>query len=198
MYKRQGETLLGDQIVELAYELLKEGHYVNITTNGTITRRLIEFVLFQKGIYLECILPFRFIIPVSYTHLDVYKRQGLGPALAKGVIASSNELIARMDSDDFVVENRVEQQLKIFESDSSLGVVGSFESEFIDNIDNVVSVHRVPEKDDEIKKFMRRRCAVLHPTVIFKKSDVLASGDVYKRQVSCVLAPYTSNRRYVL
>lgn len=104
---------------------------------------------------------------------------GLGPALAKGVIASSNELIARMDSDDFVVENRVEQQLKIFESDSSLGVVGSFESEFIDNIDNVVSVHRVPEKDDEIKKFMRRRCAVLHPTVILKKSDVLASGNYH-------------------
>lgn len=32
-----GETLMADHIVELVEELLRQGHYVNITTNGTLT-----------------------------------------------------------------------------------------------------------------------------------------------------------------
>ena len=34
-----GETLMADQIVELVREILKQGHYVNITTNGTLTKQ---------------------------------------------------------------------------------------------------------------------------------------------------------------
>lgn len=33
-----GETLMQEEIPEIVYHLLKEGHYVNITTNGTITK----------------------------------------------------------------------------------------------------------------------------------------------------------------
>lgn len=102
---------------------------------------------------------------------------GLGPALRKGVIASRNELIVRMDSDDYVVPERCEMQLKVFEQNPELGMVGSFEAEFIDSIDNVVSIHRVPENNQDILDFMRRRCAVLHPTVVFKKSQVIKAGN---------------------
>ena len=42
-----------------------------------------------------------------------------------------------------------------------------------------VSVHRVPETHDEITKFMRRRCAILHPTVMYKKSAVIRSGNYH-------------------
>lgn len=35
-----GETLLSKDIVELAYELLDEGHYLSIITNGTITPKI--------------------------------------------------------------------------------------------------------------------------------------------------------------
>lgn len=102
---------------------------------------------------------------------------GLGPALAKGIIASKNELIARMDSDDISVNNRCEKQLKIFKNDPSVEMVGTFEAEFIGDKSNVVSIHRVPETHNDIAKFMRRRCAVLHPTVMYKKSAVIRSGN---------------------
>lgn len=102
---------------------------------------------------------------------------GLGPALAKGIVASKNELIARMDSDDFCVKERCEKQLHMFDSDSSLEMVGSYEVEFIDQTDNIISIHRVPESDDEIKNFMRKRCALLHPTIMYKKSAVIRSGN---------------------
>lgn len=102
---------------------------------------------------------------------------GLGPALAKGLITSRNELIARMDSDDISVKDRCEKELQKFDEDPELEMVGSFEVEFINDINNVISIHRVPESDEEIKRFMRRRCAVLHPTVIYKKSAVIRSGN---------------------
>lgn len=41
-----GETLLSKDIVSLAYELLDEGHYLSIITNGTITPRIDEILQF--------------------------------------------------------------------------------------------------------------------------------------------------------
>lgn len=115
--------------------------------------------------------------PLLFTVIQNETNIGLGPALAKGIVASKNELIARMDSDDFVVSDRCEKQLAFFDKNQELGMVGSYEVEFIDEIDNVISIHRVPQYNDEIKKFMRRRCAVLHPTVMFKRSEVLRAGN---------------------
>ena len=39
-----GETLLGDKIIEICAELLKEGHFIHIVTNGTLTDRIKELV----------------------------------------------------------------------------------------------------------------------------------------------------------
>ena len=77
---------------------------------------------------------------------------GLGLALAKGIEASKNELIARMDSDDYVVNTRCERQLEKFQEDPRLGIVGSYEAEFIDDVENVISIHRVPTEDGEIEQ----------------------------------------------
>lgn len=115
---------------------------------------------------------------------------GLGPSLRKGVEVAKNELIARMDSDDYSLPDRCEKQLNLFEIDKSLGMVGCFEAEFIDKIDNITSIHKVPENHEAIKKFMRRRCAVLHPTVIFKKSEVIRSGNYQKDSIFPVYEDY--------
>jgi len=115
--------------------------------------------------------------PGLFTILTNQTNLGLGPALRKGVAAAKNELIARMDSDDYSIPERCEKQLRIFEKNQDLGMVGSYEAEFIGSIDNVVSIHREPESNQEIYNYMRRRCAVLHPTVIFKKSEVIRAGN---------------------
>lgn len=128
--------------------------------------------------------------PGLFTIIENSTNLGLGPALRKGVIAARNELIARMDSDDYVVPERCEKQLRLFEKDPKLGMVGSFEAEFIDSIENVVSIHREPEFDQEIYQFMRRRCAVLHPTVIFKKSEVIRAGNYQETSFYAVYEDY--------
>lgn len=111
--------------------------------------------------------------------ISLETNQGLGLALACGINQANNELIARMDSDDYSVPDRCEKQLMAFASNKELDVVGSYEAEFIGSIDNVVSVHKVPENHDEIVKAMRRRCSILHPTVMFKKQAVLNSGNYH-------------------
>ena len=110
------------------------------------------------------------------------ENRGLGLALQEGINHCSNELIARMDTDDIAVPERCEKQLKKFVEDPELDVVGCWENEFWgDSINKSFSCHKVPETNEEIKKFMRRRCALLHPTVIFKKSAVLRAGNYQHR-----------------
>ncbi|MGL6200640.1 MAG: glycosyltransferase [Lachnospiraceae bacterium] len=140
-----------------------------------------EFVIVKDGpltIDLDTVIDsFCAKYPSLFKILENKMNLGLGPALAKGINASRNELIERMDSDDISVVNRCERQLEIFKRNPGIEMIGSFEAEFIGDIDNVISIHRVPENNDEIKKFMRRRCAILHPTVMYKKSAVLKSGN---------------------
>ena len=128
--------------------------------------------------------------PTLFTIICNETNLGLGPALRKGVETARNELIARMDSDDYAAPDRCEKQLKIFKEDQEIGMVGTFEAEFINEVGNVVSIHKVPEKNAAIKKFMRKRCAILHPTVIFKKSEVIRAGNYQESSVFAVYEDY--------
>lgn len=115
--------------------------------------------------------------PELFTIVELPHNKGLGPALAVGVMKCRNEFIIRMDSDDFSVPNRCEKLLCAMKNHSECGIIGSYEAEFMDNINNIVSIHRVPEMNIDINQFMKRRCAILHPTVLYKKSAVLKSGN---------------------
>lgn len=44
-----GETTLQNEIADITYSILKNGHYVNITTNGTIGKRLKEILEKAEG-----------------------------------------------------------------------------------------------------------------------------------------------------
>lgn len=116
-----------------------------------------------------------------YPHLfkivPLEKNSGLGIALAKGILECSNELVARMDTDDIAVKNRFELQLNEFEKDPELDICGSTIMEFERNIDHVVSKRSVPLTDKEIKIYQKRRDSFNHMTVMYKKSAVLRSGN---------------------
>lgn len=104
------------------------------------------------------------------------KNCGLGNALRIAVENSSNELIARMDSDDVSVPDRFEQQLKIIKANPSLDIVGGDISEFIDDETNIVAYRKVPVQDKNIKEYLKRRSPLNHVTVLFKKAAVQESG----------------------
>ncbi len=145
------------------------------------TVRTNDFVLIEDGILTEelekIVEKYEKEYPEIFNIVRLKENVGLGPALAIGVKECKNELIARMDSDDFSVPERCEKELFMFEKDNSLDMVGSNIIEFTENIKNVQAYRKLPELDPEIKKYMRRRNPFGHPSVMFKKSKVLEAGN---------------------
>lgn len=108
--------------------------------------------------------------------VELEKNIGLGLALNEGLRASNNELVARMDTDDISLPERCELQLKEFEKDQLLDIVGTMVDEFYDDPLKPVASRILPTQHDEIVKFAKRRSPFNHPTVMYKKSKVLSSG----------------------
>lgn len=101
---------------------------------------------------------------------------GHGNARRKGLENCSYELIALMDADDISVSDRFEKQIKCFEEEKELSIVGGLIEEFIDTTDKVVGVRTAPTEDKDIKAFLRKRCPFNQVTVMFKKTDVALAG----------------------
>ena len=89
------------------------------------------------------------------------ENKGLGTALRVGVENASNEIIARMDSDDISMPDRFEKQLNMMCDNADLSMVGGYITEFIDNPENIVAQRTVPPSDSEIRKYMKSRCLTM-------------------------------------
>lgn len=111
-----------------------------------------------------------------FTIVELEENVGLGIALNEGLKACRNELVARMDTDDLSVENRCELQVNEFEKNKNLSILGSSIAEFEDSPDKIMSARVVPTKHQDIVNFSRRRNPFNHPTVMYKKSEVLKVG----------------------
>lgn len=105
------------------------------------------------------------------------KNQGLGVALRTGIPECSNELIARMDTDDIAKADRFEKQLAEFARDPNLDICGSSIDEFESTPDAVVARRSVPTSHEEIVKYQKKRDAFNHMTVMFKKHTVMEAGN---------------------
>ncbi|MBP2657826.1 MAG: hypothetical protein H6Q69_858 [Firmicutes bacterium] len=101
---------------------------------------------------------------------------GHGNARRTGLENCSYDLVALMDADDICVSYRFEKQLRCFAQDEKLSIVGGNIKEFINSVDNIVGIREVPQKDSEIKSYIRKRCPFNQVTVMFKRSDVEKAG----------------------
>ena len=104
------------------------------------------------------------------------KNVGLGLALNEGIKVIKNELIARMDSDDYSMPERCELQVREFEKNPKLDIIGCPVKEFVGTIDSIVGERKVPLTNKEIYKFAKKRDPFNHPTVMYRKSAVEAAG----------------------
>ena len=121
--------------------------------------------------------------PNLYVIVPLETNRGLGLALAEGMLHCSNELVARMDTDDVCVPNRFELQLEEFENNPTLDICGGYIEEFEDDVNVIVAKRTVPLTHEEIVKYQRKRDGFNHVSVMFKKSAVLKAGNYQ----SCLL-----------
>lgn len=104
------------------------------------------------------------------------KNGGLGKALNFGIGQCKNDLVARMDSDDVSRPDRCQRQLAIFQNHPEYSLVSGIVEEFSDTITNVSVRRIVPEHQDDIITFAKKRNPFNHPCIMYKKSDVEAAG----------------------
>ncbi len=104
------------------------------------------------------------------------KNQGHAAVRQAGLEAASFDLVAVMDADDISVPQRFEMLLEAFAKHPEASVIGGQIKEFIEKPSNVVGERIVPEKDDEIKLYLKSRCPMNLVTVMYRKKDVAAVG----------------------
>ena len=104
------------------------------------------------------------------------KNMGLGNALNIGLSACTYDLVARMDSDDLSLPNRFEAQLKVFEENPEVSVVGGWISEFDNDPQSIISYRKLPQTDRELRRMCQLKNPLNHMTVMFSKKEVLDAG----------------------
>ena len=115
--------------------------------------------------------------PGLFRFVSYPENRGLGYALSQGVLACRNELIARMDTDDYSFPDRMERQLAEFDADPALDMLGTQVYEFTDSPDKPVSVSDLPLAGDELARYSKRRNPFRHVPMVYRKSRVLAAGN---------------------
>lgn len=94
--------------------------------------------------------------------------RGLPSALNYGIQHATGEFIARMDSDDICLRNRLKTQLDAFNDNPSLTILGS--SAFVVDTSTSVKSFHVTFKGRLLKFLWPYECGVVHPSVMFRAS----------------------------
>lgn len=138
-----------------------------------------EIVLVVDGPISESIEQVISELQEECSYLCVYRLEenvGLGAALNYGMTKCTYEIVARMDSDDISVPDRLEKQISYFKNNEKLSIVGSYIDEFVENPMEPVSIRAVPLSNAEIRKKAVIRSPFNHPSVMYKKKDVINAG----------------------
>lgn len=106
---------------------------------------------------------------IAFKVVRLQKNSGHGIARRTSVANCSNELVALMDADDIACEDRFERELSLFVNSNDTDLAGGDIAEFIDRSDNVVGYRKVPTTDEEIRRYIKKRCPFNQMTVMFKK-----------------------------
>lgn len=100
---------------------------------------------------------------------------GLAAALREGLDACAHDIVARADADDISLPHRFDVQIPLI-ANCTYDVVGSAMNEFLTDPEVVESVRSAPSHPRTISTTFATRNPMLHPTVVFRKSAVLAVG----------------------
>ena len=157
--------------------------YLNTALNSIVRQSLIpgEIVVVKDGELTpeldQVIDAFCFEDNTNVKVLSLKENVGLGKALELGLLETSFDIVARMDSDDISYENRFELQYKFLSDNRHIDIVGSNIDEFHKDFKVVDNRRLVPENHDEIAQRMKWINGMNHVTVMFRKKAIIDSGN---------------------
>lgn len=169
VYKKDNPVFLELAMRSIFEQTVKTDDFVLIC-DGELTEELDRVISIMQGKHKE----------VLHVH-RLKENSGLGNALNSGITLCKNELVARMDSDDFSISNRCEKQLDMFNKDTDLSIASGMIIEFKENITDLCGKRKLPLENDKIIQFSKRRNPFNHPAVMYKKMEVVAAGGYSER-----------------
>lgn len=101
---------------------------------------------------------------------------GLGPALNAGLAECRQPYVARMDSDDIAVDDRLAEQLTFLSSHPEVDLLAGWHAEFRDGPDQVLRIKTTPEGHAEIVRKLIWRNVISHPTIMLRRRSLLDLG----------------------
>lgn len=122
--------------------------------------------------------------PMLIQIIRLSENRGIGAAANEGLSHCRYDLVAKMDADDISLDDRCEKQLRAFQDDPSLSIVGGQLAEFQGETGNIVAIRKVPLSQDEIIAFAKRRMPFNNQTVMYRKQAVIDIG-AYKPLRRC-------------
>lgn len=123
--------------------------------------------------------------PIKVVKCYCDRGSGLGAVLNTGVNNCSCDYIARMDSDDVAVLNRLEKEKEFLDNNPDVDVVGSNIAEFDNNIEEIIAYRNVPANDADCKNMLKKRDPINHMTAMYRRKSVLKAGNYSKEMKSC-------------
>lgn len=166
VYKNDSSEHFEEALASITTKQTTKPDEIVLVVDGPVPEQVDSVIDEYDGVY-----------PGMFHVIRLEKNVGLGNALKLAIETAKHELIARMDSDDIALPTRFEEQIRIFNQNPKLDVVGGDITEFIGEPSNIVGKRIVPQNDADIKNYMKTRCAMNHVTVMYKRSAVLAVGN---------------------
>lgn len=111
-------------------------------------------------------------VPVRLVRMP--RNVGLARALEAGLAACDHEIVARADADDVSLPRRFASQVPRVAG--GLDLLGSAITEFVDDESEPGMVRRLPLTAREIAAVARFRDPFNHPSVVYRRSAVMAAG----------------------
>lgn len=164
VYAKEKASFLREAIDSMLNQTIKPSEFI-LVCDGQLTKELNNTIS-------------------NYSNNEIFKiirlksNQGSGPASAKGVLACNTEWIARLDSDDIALPNRIEKQFEQIKKNPKIDIIGTNVIEFL-NENNKTVEHKVilPSNDKEIRTYNARRCPFRTSAIMFKKNLILEAGN---------------------
>jgi len=164
VYKNEKAEFLKEALKSIYDNQILKPNEIILVQDGPLTEELYkkidEYVTKYSGVLR--------VVPLE-------KNVGLGNALNVGLEACSNELVARMDTDDISLPERFKVQVDYMKDNPDVDVLGSSLLEFENTPDNIIAEKKAPVRN--IEDYIKFRNPMNHPTVIFRRSKVLSAGN---------------------
>jgi glycosyltransferase involved in cell wall biosynthesis len=102
--------------------------------------------------------------------------KGFVACLNLGLKIAKNEIIIRIDTDDFSEPNRIEVQMAEFEKNPNLALLSGQLAEYDENLKGEPKIRRVPLSYLDILKYAKMRNPINHPTAAYRRKVALDLG----------------------